>query len=201
LIIWCRLGTTPESVGTAFIVAQTGISGSCELGDFVVLGGQVGHFGFTRISAMGARFAARGAATPGVYPGRSGLWRRAGAVHEAMASRGRGGRTTRQARQGRFEMDSMTAARDITLDVDQIKRLLPHRAPFLFVERLRRSTSRKRPVGYKAVSYKRTIFPGSFSGICGDAGRAHRGSHGLRPPAPCRALPWSYPRQTHGLIS
>jgi UDP-3-O-[3-hydroxymyristoyl] glucosamine N-acyltransferase len=50
------------------IVAQTGISGSCELGDFVVLGGQAGVADHARIGAR-ARFAARAAAAPGDYAG------------------------------------------------------------------------------------------------------------------------------------
>ena len=50
------------------IVAQTGISGSSELGDFVVLGGQAGIADHARIGAR-ARFAARAAAAPGEYPG------------------------------------------------------------------------------------------------------------------------------------
>lgn len=50
------------------IVAQSGISGSCELGDFVVLGGQVGVADHAKIGD-GARFAARSAATPGEWVG------------------------------------------------------------------------------------------------------------------------------------
>lgn len=50
------------------IVAQTGISGSCELGDFVVLGGQAGIADHARIGAR-ARFSARAAAAPGEYRG------------------------------------------------------------------------------------------------------------------------------------
>ncbi|MGH6887786.1 MAG: UDP-3-O-(3-hydroxymyristoyl)glucosamine N-acyltransferase [Rhizomicrobium sp.] len=50
------------------IVAQAGISGSCELGDFVVLGGQVGISDHVRIGGH-ARLAARAAAVPGTYPG------------------------------------------------------------------------------------------------------------------------------------
>jgi UDP-3-O-[3-hydroxymyristoyl] glucosamine N-acyltransferase len=50
------------------IVAQSGISGSCEFGDFVVLGGQVGIADHVRVGAR-ARFAARAAAAPGEYPG------------------------------------------------------------------------------------------------------------------------------------
>ncbi|HEY3778068.1 MAG TPA: UDP-3-O-(3-hydroxymyristoyl)glucosamine N-acyltransferase [Rhizomicrobium sp.] len=50
------------------IVAQAGISGSCELGDFVVLGGQVGISDHVRMGDH-ARLAARGAAITGDYPG------------------------------------------------------------------------------------------------------------------------------------
>jgi len=50
------------------IVAQSGISGSCELGDFVVLGGQAGVADHAQIGS-GARLAARCAATPGPLPG------------------------------------------------------------------------------------------------------------------------------------
>lgn len=59
-------------------------------------------------------------------------------------------------------MDSKTAARDVTLDVDQIKRLLPHRAPFLFVERLEEIRPGESAVGYKAVSYNEPYFQGHF---------------------------------------
>ena len=50
------------------IVAQSGISGSCELGDFVVLGGQAGVADHVKIGD-GARLAARCAAVPGELPG------------------------------------------------------------------------------------------------------------------------------------
>jgi len=50
------------------IVAQVGISGSCDLGDFVVLGGQVGLADHVTVGS-GARFAARAGVPPGQYPG------------------------------------------------------------------------------------------------------------------------------------
>lgn len=50
------------------IVAQSGVSGSCEFGDFVVLGGQVGVADHVQIGER-ARFAARAAAVTGDYPG------------------------------------------------------------------------------------------------------------------------------------
>jgi UDP-3-O-[3-hydroxymyristoyl] glucosamine N-acyltransferase len=46
------------------IVGQVGISGSCDLGDFVILGGQVGIGDHTHIGDR-ARIAARGATAPG----------------------------------------------------------------------------------------------------------------------------------------
>jgi UDP-3-O-[3-hydroxymyristoyl] glucosamine N-acyltransferase len=50
------------------VVAQAGISGSCELGDFVVLGGQTGLADHAVVGDR-ARFAARAGAVPGAYPG------------------------------------------------------------------------------------------------------------------------------------
>jgi UDP-3-O-[3-hydroxymyristoyl] glucosamine N-acyltransferase len=50
------------------IVAQVGISGSCELGDFVVLAGQVGIADHVTVGS-GARFAARAGVVPGDYAG------------------------------------------------------------------------------------------------------------------------------------
>jgi UDP-3-O-[3-hydroxymyristoyl] glucosamine N-acyltransferase len=50
------------------IVSQVGISGSCELGDFVVLGGQVGLADHVK-AGDGARFAARSGVPPGEFAG------------------------------------------------------------------------------------------------------------------------------------
>jgi UDP-3-O-[3-hydroxymyristoyl] glucosamine N-acyltransferase len=48
------------------IVSQVGISGSCELGDFAVLGGQAGMADHSGVGS-GARLAARGATVPGFF--------------------------------------------------------------------------------------------------------------------------------------
>jgi UDP-3-O-[3-hydroxymyristoyl] glucosamine N-acyltransferase len=63
-----QIGHNTQVGRHCIIVAQAGISGSCELGDFVVLGGQTGVADHARIGA-GARLAARCAATPGDLPG------------------------------------------------------------------------------------------------------------------------------------
>ena len=59
-------------------------------------------------------------------------------------------------------MDNITAGATPSLDVEQIKRLLPHRAPFLFVERLCEIRPGESAVGYKAVSYNEPHFQGHF---------------------------------------
>jgi 3-hydroxyacyl-[acyl-carrier-protein] dehydratase len=48
------------------------------------------------------------------------------------------------------------------LDVEQVKRLLPHRAPFLFVERLTEIVPFESAVGHKAVSFNEPHFAGHF---------------------------------------
>jgi 3-hydroxyacyl-[acyl-carrier-protein] dehydratase len=48
------------------------------------------------------------------------------------------------------------------LDVEQIKKLLPHRAPFLFVERLTDIIPSESAVGWKAVSVNEPHFMGHF---------------------------------------
>jgi 3-hydroxyacyl-[acyl-carrier-protein] dehydratase len=51
---------------------------------------------------------------------------------------------------------------EIVLGIDDIKRLLPHRAPFLFVERLTNIVDNESATGYKAVSYNEPHFQGHF---------------------------------------
>ena len=49
-----------------------------------------------------------------------------------------------------------------TLDIEQIKKLLPHRAPMLMVERLTDSGPNQSAVGWKAVSVNEPFFQGHF---------------------------------------
>jgi len=48
------------------------------------------------------------------------------------------------------------------LDVEQVKKLLPHRAPFLFVERLTEIVPFESAVGHKPVSFNEPHFAGHF---------------------------------------
>ena len=49
-----------------------------------------------------------------------------------------------------------------SLDVEQIKKLLPHRAPMLLVEKLADIVLRESATGYKAVSINDPFFQGHF---------------------------------------
>jgi 3-hydroxyacyl-[acyl-carrier-protein] dehydratase len=59
-------------------------------------------------------------------------------------------------------MNHNNAGNPIVLDVEQIKKLLPHRAPFLFVERLTDIVPSQSAVGWKAVSVNEPHFMGHF---------------------------------------
>jgi len=50
----------------------------------------------------------------------------------------------------------------VEIDVEQIKKYLPHRAPFLFVERLTDIVPEESATGWKAVSYNEPHFMGHF---------------------------------------
>ena len=53
---------------------------------------------------------------------------------------------------------------ELVLDVEQIKKLLPHRAPFLFVERLTDIVPSESAIGHKSVSFNEPYFAGHFPG-------------------------------------
>ena len=50
----------------------------------------------------------------------------------------------------------------VVLDIEQIKTLLPHRAPFLFIERLTDIVPNESAVAFKAISYNEPHFQGHF---------------------------------------
>ena len=51
---------------------------------------------------------------------------------------------------------------ELVLDTGDLKRLLPHRAPFLFIERLTNIVPQQSATGYKAVGYNEPFFAGHF---------------------------------------
>jgi len=59
-------------------------------------------------------------------------------------------------------MNDTAAKTDLVLDVEAIKKLLPHRAPFLFVEKLSDIVPGESATGHKAVSFNEPHFQGHF---------------------------------------
>jgi len=51
---------------------------------------------------------------------------------------------------------------ELVLNMEELKKLLPHRAPFLFVERLSDIVPFESAVGHKAVSFNEPHFAGHF---------------------------------------
>ena len=59
-------------------------------------------------------------------------------------------------------MNDTTPHSELILDVEAIKKLLPHRAPFLFVEKLTDIVPGESATGHKAVSFNEPHFQGHF---------------------------------------
>jgi 3-hydroxyacyl-[acyl-carrier-protein] dehydratase len=60
--------------------------------------------------------------------------------------------------------EASAGAVPLVLDVEQIQKLLPHRAPFLFVEKLTDIVPFESATGYKAVAFNEPHFLGHFPG-------------------------------------
>lgn len=56
----------------------------------------------------------------------------------------------------------MTDKKKLVLDTGALKKLLPHRAPFLFIEKLTDIVPNESATGYKAVGYNEPFFAGHF---------------------------------------
>ena len=69
-------------------------------------------------------------------------------------------------------------AQRITLDASQIQALIPHRYPFLLVDRSSTSSQANAIVGTQARQHERRLSAGPFPGLPGHAGRADRRSDG-----------------------
>ena len=57
------------------------------------------------------------------------------------------------------------AAAKVTLDINEIQRLLPHRFPFLLIDRIVELERRKRIVAIKNVTINESFFAGHFPGV------------------------------------
>ncbi len=58
----------------------------------------------------------------------------------------------------------MTTPHHVTFDLPQILRILPHRAPFVLLDRVTEIEPRKSAKALKCVTYNEPFFPGHFPG-------------------------------------
>ena len=61
-------------------------------------------------------------------------------------------------------MNDKPSAPSVVLDVEGIQKLLPHRPPFLLVDRVVEFVPNQRLVGWKGVTMNEPFFPGHFPG-------------------------------------
>lgn len=59
------------------------------------------------------------------------------------------------------------------LDIEEIKKIIPHRHPFLLVDYIEDYEPGQYAIGYKCVTYRRRFFCRSFSGNAGNAGSSY----------------------------
>ncbi len=120
------------------IVSQVGISGSARLGDFVMLGGQVGVNNHVTVGS-GAQIAATSIVKDDVPEGARWGGRPAKPVREGSARSppwsGWAGRGRTRRTEGRgLPMNETTTSID-TAEIQKILSVLPHRYPFLLIDR------------------------------------------------------------------
>ena len=65
-----------------------------------------------------------------------------------------------------------------TADIVRVLKLLPHRYPFLLVDRSIEMDRDNSAIGIKNVTINEPFFQGHFPGFPGDAGRADHRGHG-----------------------
>ena len=147
------------------IIAQTGISGSVTIRDFVVLGARVGVNNHVTIGE-GAQIAATSIVNDDVPPGArwggipakpARLWFREMKLLERLASR-------EKMQEKLVRGNEMTSNPVHALDTRQILEILPHRYPFLMIDRVEQIRGDKSCIGIKNVTVNEPFFQGHFPG-------------------------------------
>ncbi len=176
----CRIGKH------TIIVGCVGISGSVEIGERCVIAGQAGVSHHIKIGDN-ATIMQKTAVTKDVPPGGvvSGLHcrdhreqLRVEALDPAFTGvlPRVGGASKTNSKAGPMRRSGREGTR--VFDVQEILGFLPHRYPFLLVDRIIEYEPGKRIVGLKKRDHQRTLFPGTLSRGPNHARRYDRGVHG-----------------------
>ena len=145
---------------------QVGLAGSTIIEDRVLVGGNVGTAGHLRIGA-GARIGAKSGVHRDVPPGavvmgypelEISVYRRVMAALPPTAATAASGTTARRGPRGR------PGEAAVTVEIGDIMKALPHRYPFLLVDRIVAVERGERVVGIKNVTINEPFFQGHFPG-------------------------------------
>ena len=191
----CRIGAHSALAGAS------AIAGSSVLGKRCILGGRAGLTGHITLCddvvVLGTSFISHSITKPGVYSSalpseEAGVWRRLVAALQATRRDGQapaGGRETRRifgVGAGLFRGHNYMS-QPVSLDIMGVMRLLPHRYPFLLVDRVLECNKGDSIRAIKNVTDQRAVLSRAFSASPRDArsddhrgAGAGRGRAGLR---------------------
>ena len=142
------------------LAGQVGISGSTKLGDFVMIGGQGGLAGHLHIGS-GARIAAKAGLMRDVPPGATVSGIPAVPMTEFMRQTVALQRLAKK--KGRVMIDPRCTESEATqIDIQRIMEMIPHRHPFLMIDKVVDVVANERATGIKNVSINENYFQGHF---------------------------------------
>ena len=122
--------------------------------------------------------AGAGVLPPGCGAAQAGSWQiRAGRAAANQARPEGGARLTRWTAPQRGRKTHPSPAARL-VDIARIMHAIPHRYPFLLIDRVVDLVRDRSAVGIKNVSVNESFFQGHFPAPSGDAGRAHHRKHG-----------------------
>ncbi len=156
------------------------VAGSARIGRYCLIGGGAGILGHLEIADR-VTITARALVTHSIrVAGEYSVRRAAAGQPEVAAQRGTlqaAGRfgpaypgTGKKGHEVMSESDPITAP----VDIERIMSMLPHRYPFLLVDRVLSHRSGQEPARDQERHRQRALLPGSLPGPSGDAGRADR---------------------------
>ena len=201
----CRIGAHTVVCGCVGMVGSTTIGRHCVLAGMVGIGGDGPIDICDGVTVSGVTHVSSSITEPGTYSGgilhnKMSSWKRNAlrfqhldelykriAWLERARSRGARGDTPRKQKPlspgtppqpPPRQKQPMSKAPPHSLDIKRLSECLPHRYPFLLVDRITELVRGERVKGFKNVTINEPFFAGHFPGAPDHAGRAHRRSHG-----------------------
>jgi UDP-3-O-[3-hydroxymyristoyl] glucosamine N-acyltransferase len=164
-----QIGHAADVGARSLLVAFSGVAGSARLGRRTMLAaksGVLGHLTLGDDVTVGVASIVHddlpsGARVSGIPAIEHRRWLRAAIAFGEIPELMKRMRTMDHDKEG----TATTAPRDVGLDIQQIMELLPHRYPFLMIDRVLEVDPGKRAVAIKCVSINEPFFEGHFPGL------------------------------------